>query len=344
MRVKQAFDKTDPISLATQAIIDPMSVPRGLAGVMNDSRVSQKLTCRGQTVIAIPAAAKMVFMVSPNLSSTSTSPSVIIAVETSAGTFTTTSYFAASGAGLAIPGGTMAKINTATPYSGTYLYDNNIEFALAGCGVRFTYDGPELYRGGTFRYYHDLDEDFTNAGAVGYAALTPLDLIAKVDEANNSIRQSINKNNEVEINAYTVKSGGVDAYSAVSNTNATAYSPNAQNGVAQIGGLTSGTLYFGNSPMLYGYYVNPGANAVSFHVEVIEHWAVHGGTIQSLQTPSVSNVGLHDQVTGFLSSSRQSHSTKPNAHHLDVMKTVISATKTPIGGELLKIALNRALA
>jgi len=329
----------DPIIINAQAQLKPFDIPRGIASPLIDGRPSQKLTVRGQAVISIPASCTMVFLCAPNVASDASARSVMFAIQTAAATPMSGPFNNAVVGNNVVAGGTLTYINTQTPYAGIYLSTNNVEYALAGAGLRFTYDGPELYRGGTFRYYHDLDSDLTD-NTQAWAADGPVELINKVDGSINSIRQSINNNNVVEINAYVSTNGG---YTESGNVNNTSYSPSADTTTNLVGGTTANS-YFGVNPMCYGYYTNTSSNAVTFYVESVEHWSLHGGPIQSLQSPSYANVTLSEHVGTFLSTARQAHATQPNVHHTDVMKSTLKAAKSPIGSELLGIALRGALA
>lgn len=331
----------DPIIANTQASLRPFDIPRGIASPLTDGRPSQKMSVRGQVVISIPTGCTMVFMCSPNISSDATSRSVVIAVQTAFGVPMSGPFNNLIVGNNVVAGGTLTYINTQTPYSGSYMSTNNIEYALTGAGLRFTYDGAELYRGGTFRYYHDLDADLTD-GVANWTADGPADVIAKVDGSINSIRQSINNNNVVEINAYVAKVNGT-AYTEAGTAVNTAFSPDGDNQCNLIGGTTA-TSYFGVGPMCYGYYTNSASTAVTFYAELVEHWSLHGGPIQALQTPSYANPTMAEHVATFLGTSRQAHSTQPNIHHTDVMRSTMKAAKSPIGSELLGIALRSALA
>lgn len=330
----------DPVVANVQAQVKPFDVPRGVASPLADGRPCQKMTARGQAVVTIPIGCTMVFMCSPNISSATTSRSVVFAVQTAAGVPMSGSFQNGVVGNNVVAGGTLSYISTQTPYDGTYLTTNNIEYALSGSGLRFTYDGAELYRGGTFRYYHDLDSDLTdNIG--NWTVDGPADVITKVDGSINSIRQSINNNNIVEINSFVIKpkTGYIEAGGATN----TAYAPDEDNVVGTIGGTISSST-FGVNPMTYGYYVNGSAAAVTFYVEAVEHWSLHGGPIQTLQTPSYANITVAEHVATFLATSRQAHSTQPNIHHVDVMKSTVKAAKSPMGSELLNLALKSALA
>jgi len=265
---------------------------------------------------------------------------VVFAVQTAAGVPMSGAFANALVGTNIVNGGTLSFISTQTPYDGVYLTTNNIEYALSGCGLRFSYDGPELYRGGTFRYYHDTDSDLTD-DLGNWSTDGPADVIAKVDGSINSIRQSINNNNVIEINSFVIQPGA--GYTQAGNSVNTSYSPEGSNGAAIIGGTTA-TSYFGTDPMTYGYYVNGSASSVTFYVEAVEHWSLNGGPIQTLQTPSYANATISEHVSTFLAATRQAHSNQPNMHHVDVMKSTIKAAKSPVGSELLGIALRSALA
>lgn len=330
----------DPVITNVQSQIKPFDVPRGAASPLSDGRPSQKMTARGQAVVTIPIGCTMVFMCSPNVASDITNRSVVFAVQSAVGVPMSGAFKNAVVGIDVVAGGTLSYISTQTPYNGAYLSTNNIEYSLVGSGLRFTYDGPELYRGGTFRYYHDLDADL-NDGVGNWTADGPSDVIAKVDGSINSIRQSITNNNVVEINSFVTKPG-VSYIEAGSVTN-TCYSPDSNNFTNTIGGAGA-TSWFGIEPMTYGYFVNGSAAAITFYVEAVEHWSLHGGQIQTLQTPSYANATMAEHVSTFLSTARQAQSAQPNIHHTDVMKSTLKAAKSPIGSELLGIALRSALA
>lgn len=336
----KATKSEDPIVQNVLAQLKPFDVPRGISSPLIDGRPSQKMTCRGQAVVSIPPLCTMVFMCSPNVSSDATSRSVVFAVQTASATPMSGGFQSATAGTNVVAGGTLSYINTQTPYTGSFMSTSNIEYCLTGAGLRFTYDGPELYRGGTFRYYHDLDEDLTDGGLT-WTVDGPAEVIAKVDGSINSIRQSINNNNIVEINAFVSQPAA--SYVQSGNATNTAYCPSSNNVASLIGGTTA-TSYFGVDPMCYGYFTNGTSTAITFYVEAIEHWSLHGGPIQTLQSPSYANATMAEHVSTFLSTARQTHSSQPNIHHVDVMKSTMKAAKSPLGSELLGIALKSALA
>jgi len=192
-----------------------------------------------------------------------------------------------------------------------------------------------LYRGGTLRYIYDKDAAYNSAA--DWTADSVNGLISYVNSAANTIRQSINKDNVVEINTTST----VDGYYESNLSTNTAYGPSGGE-VALIGGATA-TTYFSARPNVLGYYINTSGNTISFHVDVVEHWSITHPTIQSLQTPSYAHAPLATHVSALMDNVRQNHAGAPNVKHLDVTKTTLAAMKSPIGHEVLNAGIRAAL-
>ena len=153
-----------------------------------------------------------------------------------------------------------------------------------------------------------------------------------MDSAANSIRQSINKSNVVEINGHSLwgqfSQGGW--YGAMTG--------------AIIGGATNPDTVFTVKPTLLGYFLNSSSAAISFHVETVEHYAVTATSIQALHTDSSGHNALLGQVAGALRNARQMHASKPNTGHIDALKMANKAAGSKLGHEALEAAMAAALA
>jgi len=170
--------------------------------------------------------------------------------------------------------------------------------------------------------------------------VTPATLVSYVNAAPNSIRQSINKDNVVEINC---SHSDVTDYKQANGVNSTAYGVGGDTDAQLIGG-SAATRVFGVSPTMLGYYINTSANTISFHVDLVEHWSIAHPTIQALQTESYSHASMSSHVASLLANTRQAHALQPNSNHVDVAKTTLKAMKSPLGHEVLNIGLRAALA
>lgn len=322
----------DPMVATVKAAVRPFDVQKGVSSSLYMNRPSQKFMAKANTSISIPAGCNMVFMAAPCIASDSTYASIIFGVQTAAGTPMSGNWSNSVVGDQVITGGTITRLSTNTPYPAATLA-LGYEWACCGSGLRFTYEGTEFNRSGTFKYTYDPEYSF-NAGNSTWGAKGPANNIAFTDASANNIRQSINKNNVVEINTfiapadYAIGDGGSCWVAGLSG--------------AAIGGTTA-TTQFSTAPKLIGYFLNSSSNTVSFHVEMIEHWNVSSPTIQSLQTDSVAHPVLADQVGTFLMSTRQNHALQPNDHHVDVMKSTQKALGSPLGHELLNTALRAAL-
>ncbi len=290
---------------------------------------------KAQTQITLAANQVFCFMTCPNVASNAAYASVVFAVgAASGGIFATDGAWKSATVGdLVGPFGTIVRMSTNTPYNNIILA-GGYEYSCVGAGLKFTYEGAELYKGGTMRYVYDKESSYnlTNDWTVD----TVNGLITFVNASANTVRQSINKDNVVEINASPTSFG----YYEGGNTS-TAYSAGG-GGVAAIGGA-SATTFFGDKPTVIGYYVNTSGQQISFHVDVVEHWSISHPDIQTLQTPSYAHGPMATHVAAVMDNVRQNHAGTPNTHHTSVAKETVKAMQSPLGHEALNIGLRMAL-
>lgn len=334
---KQLATVDDPIVHATKAFFRPFDALKGLAAPFSDGRPSQKFMAKAQGQITLTSGQIMAFMINPNLAANGDYASMVFAIGASTGgAFTTNGTWKSATVGdLTGAFGTINKISTTTPYRANVL-STGYEFACVGNGVKFTYEGAELYRGGTMRYIFDKEGLYNQA--FDWTVDTPNGLIDFVNSSANAVRQSINKENVVEINASPIAYG----YQPINAVIETAYGSH-WTGCSLLGGATA-TTYFGVKPNVVGYYVNTSGNTISFHVDIVEHWAVSAFDIQSLQTPSYASATMDTHTKAVMDNVRQVHASMPNTHHATVASTVLKAMKSPLGHELLNAGIRAALA
>lgn len=328
----------DAIHTAVRARFVPFDTEKGIASPMNDGRPSQKFMAKAQAQIALSAGQGFVFMACPNVASDFNFASVVFAVGAfSGGKFTLDGSWKNAAVGdLVGPFGTITKIVTNTPY-GYATLSTGFEYACVGSGLKMTYEGSELYRGGTMRYLYDKEGAYNSDPAFVWTGETVNGLIDYVNSAPNTIRQSINKENVVEMNTTCT----LDQYNECDSITKTAYGT-GYNECATVGGTTANT-FFGCRPNVLGYFVNTSGNPISFHVDVVEHWSISHPTIQSLQTPSYAHAPMATHVSALMDNVRQAHAGVPNSKHLDIAKMTLSAMKSPIGHELLNAGIRAAL-
>lgn len=340
MKINKAPD--DPIVASVKSFFRPFDAEKGVSAPLSDGRPCQKFMSKAQAQVTLTSGQMFAFMAAPNLASDSNYASVVFAIgAATGGTFSTNGAWKSATTGDAVwAGGTIQAISTNTPYS-SYVLANGYEYACVGSGLKFTYEGSELYRGGTLRYLYDKEAAYNNEVNINnWTVDTPGGLVAYVNSAPNTVRQSINKDNVVEINTSVARSSG--AYDQCDTSSYTAYSPSV--GVcATIGGATATTM-FAAYPGLLGYYVNTSGATISFHVDVVEHWAVTAAPIQSLQTPSYAHSSMATHVSAVMDNVRQAHAGIPNTHHATVASSTLKAMKSPMGHELLNVGIRAALA
>lgn len=305
---------------------------------MADGRPSQKFMAKAQAQISLSGIQGFCFMACPNASSDATSASLVIAVGSfSNGKFVTDSTWRNATVGdlVAGAGNSISRLSTNTPYTAATLA-TGFEYACVGSGLKFTYEGAELYRGGTLRYLYDKDGAYNQTN--DWTIDTLNGVIDFVNSAPNTVRQSINKENVVEINTTSTS----DFYLESENVTNVSYGVGGFGLTQPVGGTTA-TTTFGVRPNVIGYYQNTSGNAISFHIDLVEHWSVSSPTIQSLQSPSYSHVGMSVHAAALMDNVRQNHASAPNVKHIDVTKTTMAALKSPIGHELLNAGIRAAL-
>jgi len=332
--VVKAFD---PIHTALRAKFVPFDTEKGIAAPLMDGRPSQKYMAKAQTQITLASGEGFCFMVCPNAANDNNRASMVIAAGPFfTGAFTTDGSWKNITVGDQVgPFGRILRLSTNTPYSAATLA-TGFEFACVGAGVKFTYEGSELYRGGTLRYLYDKEGSYNDQG--NWSTDTVNGLITYVNTAPNTIRQSINKENVVEINASPTYTDFYFESTGVLDTSSGTGSGFTEN----VGGTTASTL-FGIRPGVLGYYVNTSGASISFHVDIVEHWSCTHSTIQALQTPSYAHAPMATHAAALMDNVRQNHAGAPNVKHLDVTKTTLKAMKSPIGHELLNAGIRAAL-
>lgn len=314
----------------------PFDADKGIAAPLADGRPSQKFMAKAQTQITLTSGQMFAFMVTPNIASDATYASVVFAVGASTGgVFTTNGQWKSATVGDQVGAwGTIVRLSTNTPYTAATLADG-YEYACVGSGLKFTYEGSELYRGGTMRYVYDKENGY-NIGS-DWMNDNVNDLVNYVNRSANTVRQSLNSDNVVEMNT----SATTFTYNEAEEFG-TAYSAGG-NQVYLLGGTTA-TTYFSGKPNVIGYYVNTSGNTISFHVDVVEHWSISNHRIQTLQTPSYAHISMATHVGAVMDNVRQNHAGCPNVHHATVASDTVKAMKSPMGHELLNIGLRAALA
>lgn len=328
----------DPIVTAIKASFRPFEAEKGIAAPLSDGRPAQKFMAKAQSQITLTSGQMMAFMFCPNCASNSTNASVVVAVgAATGGQFSYNSAWKNASTGdLVGAWGSILRVSTNTPYTSATLFDQGLEYACVGAGLKFTYEGSELYRGGTMRYIFDtesgynIEEDWTVDTVNG--------LIDYINSSPNTVRQSINDSSVVEINGSLLNRPYIEANSSFN----TCYGTRG-NKATSLGGA-SATTNFGISPPIIGYYVNTSGNSISFHLDVVEHWSISGATIQSLQTPSYAHAAMGTHVAAVMANVRQAHAGTPNTTHASVAQDTLKVMKSPIGHELLNVGIRAALA
>lgn len=333
-RTPAKYSSADPVLSSMRAILRPFDVPKGMASPLDDGRPSQKFMAKAQAQISLASGQIMAFMFTPCAANNSTYASLAYCVGAqTGGNFTSTQPWSAG-----FPPGAVSILTTNTPYSESVLSDG-IEISCVGAGLKFTYEGTELNRGGTFRYIYDREGAY-NVDAVNWALVSPSQLVTYVNSQANTIRQSINKDNVVEINASLEESD----YREVNDGNNVWFGIDKSTHGAAVGITATPAGLAAVKPAVIGYFVNPSTNAISFHVDLVEHWAMAGSAIQTLQTESYAHASMAVHVNSVMSSIRQAHASTPNVNHASVATTTVKALKSPIGHELLNAGIMAALA
>lgn len=324
----------DPVISSVSAILRPFDTPKGLASPLTDGRPSQKFMAKAQTQVTLATGQLMAFMVCPCVANDSASLSMAICVGTAAsGNFTTNATWVTTP-------GTVQGLTTNTPYAAAVLA-SGLEASNVGCGVKFTYEGTELNRGGTFRYIYDREGSYNDDGMIwSLSGATPRTLVDFINSNPNSIRQSINVGACVEMNA----SHEEIAYREVADASNVWFGIDGNTSGGSVGPAATPTGNIGIKPILLGYYINPSSATISFHIDLVEHWSIAGPVVQTLQTDSYAHAPMAAHVSSVLASARQAHAGTPNVHHSTVTSTTVKALKSPLGHAILNDAIAVALA
>ncbi len=314
---------TNPSIVSAVAQISPFRIPKGIAGILNNARPSQKITARALGTITIANASTLLMNVCPCVASDSTTLSAAGMVCVTANLADATSQFTSTTVGAAPANTTVYPFQTNTPYSMSTLTGGDYHFRLVSTGIRFRNTTSLSARGGVLKYLVDTAGHLLNYGTANTA--TYQTILTAMDANHKTVRVALGSHPDVEIavptpsgmlNNFNTASGN---WNSVSDSSDEAYAWYGSGvGDVIIGGTTSTNL--GGIGNTWIAFPNSSGNTQAFDVEIIEHWEISGSAIETLHTPSASHSGAADLLQSITSHAHSHHSMTPSLHFSTIIK------------------------
>lgn len=310
-----------PLYKSVKGLLSPFTAEKGSFGGFLDPRPSQKFSGRGLLSVSIPANEDFMVFIAPCVLSDSLYPSMVLSQGTAANMGTATSTFTSSTVANWPAGVTQRYATTATPYNLSTLQTGQNKWRLLSAGVRIRYTGPQLYRGGLVKFYHDTQGDILNfpAPSSDLTTLTFGTLADRLDSHAGIIRHNLSDTPELQ---------GV--FPSITNTaqswvSAPFYWPgNTEFQNQRFGGTTS--AYVLGQPIAYMYGSNTTGQALNFDCELVEHWEIIGRNVDALNTPSTGSAELGNSLSTLVVAAHQHLAHNPSHSFQTALK---AASKDP---------------
>jgi hypothetical protein len=308
-----------PLYKTVKGLLSPFTAERGSFGGLMDPRPSQKFTGRGLLSVQIPANEDYMVMLAPCILSDNLYPSIVLTQGTSANMGLAASTFTSATAANWPAGLTQRYAGTATPYNLSTLQTGQNTFRLLSAGIRVRYTGPQLYRGGLVKYFHDSRGDILNypAPSSDLTTLTFGTLAERLDGHNGIIRHNLSDSPELQ-----AVFPSITTESQSWTGNQPYYWPGNREWQNQrFGGTTS--AYLMGQPIAYLYGSNTTGQALYFDCELVEHWEICGRNVDALNTPSAGNAELGNSLSTLVVASHQHLAHNPSHSFSGALKSAI---------------------
>lgn len=309
MDVSPPITHKDPNVLNTIAQLSPFRVPRGVTNLLEKAQPSQKFTARCLTSITVSASQEGLLFISPCICSDGYARSTMAFM----GTRTNLAGQLLNAASLA-SGVSYASSSSNTPYSASVLAGSDFTWRLVSAGIRLRNTTAAVNRQGVVKYFTDYEGVLSPYGG----SVTIDGLITLIDANHRTVRKNCANEPDTEITLsgqlYSANVGWYKAdntdYLAEATYYACGHGPTCVFGLA--GYRAGGTMV-----------VLPSVGiAQTYDVEVIEHWEVHGSSIETLHTPSASHSLAAEAVSNLVKHAHHSHSQTPSLSLAGVAKGI----------------------
>jgi len=323
-----------PVAKAIKGIIAPFMAEKGSFGGLVDPRPSQKFSARGLVAYQIPNNNEFLMFIYPCIASNVQYPSLTLNYGTDNNMALATSTYTSSTAGNTPLNITQIQGITSTPYTEATLTTGQNNWRLLSAGIRVRYTGPNLYRGGLFKYYHDTRGDILNASEL--TTTTFSQIIQRLDGHAGVIRHNLGDDPVIEFSLPSVTNESQEW----TDDGTQLWPGNKEYTKQRIGGTTSGIL--AGQPIGYIYGMNTTGQSLYFDAELIEHWEIAGRNVDALNTPSTGNAELANSLSTLVVSAHQHLAHNPSMGYHKALKMIY---KDPhVRGAFSGIASNLATA
>lgn len=299
----------DPNVINTVAQLSPFRIPRGVANLLEKAQPSQKFTARCLTSISVPASQECLVFISPCVCSDSAARSLTAFSGTRANLASQPLSTAT-----AISGVTFSAASSNTPYTASVLAGSDFSWRLVSAGIRLRNTTAAVNRQGVVKFITDYE------GVISpYGSTVNMDSLISAIDANH---RTVRKNTANEPDTELTLSGQL-------------YSANVSWYKADTADILAEASFYGCG---HGPVCNQGSSgyraggamvvlplvgtAQSYDFEVIEHWEVHGSSIETLHTPSSSHSLAAEAVSNLVKHAHHSHSQTPSLSLAGVAKGI----------------------
>lgn len=308
-----------PMQASFLAPFAPFDIPRGIASQLTDAKPSQKFTARALGQLNVGPNETGLLLISPCIANDPTFLSGFAMIGTMANLAAATSCVTSTAVMDGWPNLNMMTLNTNTPYSATTLAGADFTWRLVSAGLRLRNTTAQLNRGGVIRYNIDANNTLvpiTTGPRRDWA--TGNSIVNAINSSHKSVRYNCASTPDVEI-AIPAFNKDWNRVSSGSMADAAYWSEGVE-GNCRVGGTTS--LNVGGIGRAYVTYTNPTSATQLFDIELIEHWEVHGTSLETLHSTSASHAGAADLVQNLAQTALHQHSLSPHVHFKDVVKGV----------------------
>lgn len=304
-----------PLMKTVKGILSPFTAERGSFGGLMDPRPSQKFTARGLLSVSIPAGDEYIVMVAPCIASDTLTPSMILSQGTQANMSTVTSVYQSPTVANWPAGITQRYSTSATPYEKTLLGNGQNTWRLLSAGIRVRYTGPNLYRGGLVKHYHDSRGDMLNAAEL--TTLTFGDLTTRLDGHAGLIRHNLSDSPELQ----AVFPGITQDTQSWTGAQPYYWAGNREYNNQRMGGTTS--AYTFGQPIGYLYGTNTTGQALYFDCEIVEHWEMAGRAVDALNSSSCGSADLGNSLATLAVAAHQHLAHNPSKTYHQALKVAL---------------------
>lgn len=316
--LKNGANSQHPLMKTVQGLLSPFTAERGSFGGFLDPRPSQKFSGRGLMSVSIPANEEFMVMFCPCILSDSLYPSMVLSQGTVGNMALATSTFSSSTASTFPAGITQRYAVTSTPYNLSTLQTGQNKWRLLSAGARVRFTGPQLYRGGLVKFYHDTQGDIINDSSPSFdiTTLTFGTLAERLDGHAGVIRHNLSDTPELQAVFPSITSISQQWSSSPQ------YWPANQEFNTKIFGGSASNYKLGQ-PIAYLYGTNTTGQALNFDCEMIEHWEIIGRNVDALNTPSTGSADLGNSLSTLVVAAHQHLAQNPSKSYGAALKHAV---------------------